>query len=70
MTSCDGEDRGRVRVVSRLTGTEREVTVRRKVVDARVGCQNSIRPLTSGFSRAVKDQVISARGSAEPHRPH
>lgn len=55
MTSCDGEDRGRVRVVSRLTGTEREVTVRRKVVDARY-LESSI-PATHTPSFAVGDNV-------------
>ena len=35
MTSFAGDEGGRVRVVSRLTGTDQEVIVRRKVVDAR-----------------------------------
>jgi hypothetical protein len=35
MTRCAADERGRVRALSRLTGAEREITVRRKVVDAR-----------------------------------
>jgi hypothetical protein len=35
MTDCVDDGRGTVRVVSRLTGAQRDVTVRRKVVDAR-----------------------------------
>jgi len=35
MTDCTQDKGGRVRVISRMTGAERDVTVRRKVVDAR-----------------------------------
>ena len=55
MTNCAEDERGRVRVVSRLTGAEREITVRRKVVDARY-LESSI-PATHAPGYEVDDGV-------------
>ncbi len=55
MTECVEDGGGRVRVVSRLTGAEREVTVRRKVVDARY-LESSI-PATHAPSFEVDEGV-------------
>jgi hypothetical protein len=55
MTNCVENGSGRARAVSRLTGTEREITVRRKVVDARY-LESSI-PATHTPSFAVDDGV-------------
>jgi len=55
MTSCVEDGRGRVNVACRLTGREREVTVRRKVVDARY-LESSI-PATHTPSFDVDDGV-------------
>lgn len=55
MTNCAGDERGPVRAVSRLTGAERDITVRRKVVDARY-LESSI-PATHTPSFAVEDGV-------------
>ncbi|MEX0664912.1 MAG: hypothetical protein WD598_09105 [Acidimicrobiia bacterium] len=55
MTSCVEDDSRRARVVCRLTGAEREITVRRKVVDARY-LESSI-PATHTPSFDVDDGV-------------
>ena len=55
MTVCDPDEHRRVRAVSQLTGAVREVTVRRKVVDARY-LESSI-PATHAPGFAVDDGV-------------
>jgi hypothetical protein len=55
MTSCAEDGRGSVSAVSRLTGAEREITVRRRVVDARY-LESSI-PATHTPSFEVADGV-------------
>ena len=55
MSDCIVDGSGRVRVVSRMTGSEREVTVRRKVVDARF-LESSI-PATHTPTFTVDDGV-------------
>ncbi len=55
MTTCEEDGPGSVRLVSRLTGAERTVTVRRKVVDARY-LESSI-PATHTRSFSVDDDA-------------
>ena len=55
MTNCVENGSERVRAVSRLTGRERDITVRRKVVDARF-LESSI-PATHSPTFAVDDDV-------------
>jgi putative NAD(P)-binding protein len=55
MTDCDPDERERVRAVSRLTGAARDITVRRKVVDARY--LESAIPATHTPSFTVEDGV-------------
>ena len=55
MTDCVEHGSGRARMVSRVTGTERDVTVRRKIVDARF-LESSI-PATHTPSYVVDDGV-------------
>lgn len=55
MTNCQADGSGRFRATSRLTGAERDITVRRKVVDARY-LESSV-PATHTPSYEVDDDV-------------
>lgn len=69
MTDCVEDGPGRARAISRLTGAEREITVKRKVVDARY-LESSI-PATHTPSFQVDEGVhsIPVNGLVRSHHP-